>query len=415
MTKNQRIKTQIISELTGISIEQTFVDWLSDETIPTGQSCYVIFNNSFLFRESINTVKSSKYLACKISSTKNIDFNQCYVIEGISLNVPYKIITDSATLRKATIIQEIRQELEQLGEMVFVLIGEIIDDVQISEAISNTDIKEIILNPTQVNLIDFVGNSIRIKDYTDGKLIWDTTEQYLINEGKNVPNNLSSQIESALIKIQRHAYSKLEIPNTIDPAKKYLIDKIIQVVQDHINDYATHIGSITTNQQSYNEILRISYNFVSDINKLLVLIINVCDLKPIVLWMNIHKFLKLDIAFKELPFGFSKTKPSLKIYESLIKNARNKTFHQLFPFNKSLELKIDNLDDIRLRMFSSFNNKSDNTMSYKDKKLAEILLEFTRVVEQSVDNNFWIKNQVVMNSIIALIKSTSSSLKLLKE
>lgn len=392
MTKNQQIKTQILAELNAISNEQSFVDWLNGETIPSGQTCYVIFNNSFLFRDNIKTVKSTKYLACKISSSESIDFNQCFVIQGVSLNSPYKIIIDSQSISKSTIIQEIRNELTELGELVFVLIGEIIDEVQISESISSTDIKELVLNPTQTDLIEFDGSTIRIKDYSDSKLIWDTTEQHLINEGKNIPSNLSSQIEFALLKIQRYAYSKLEIPSVIDSSKIYLIDKIIQVIQEHITDYSNNIANISANQQAYNEILRISYNFVSDINKLLVLIINVCDLKPIVLWMNIHKFLKLDIAFKELPFGFSNTKPSLKTYETLIKNARNKTFHQLFPFNKSLELKIDNLDDIKLRMFSSFNNKSDNEMSYKDKKLAEILLDFTRVVEQSVDNTFWIKN-----------------------
>jgi len=415
MTKNQRIKTQILSELSGISTEHSFITWLNGETVPSGQTCYVVFNNSFIFRENIKTVKSTKYLGCKISTTKTIDFTQCYAIEGFSLNVPYKIITDTSSLTKSTIIQAIRKELQELGELVFVLIGDIIDDVQISETIASTDIKSITLNPTQNDLIDFVGDTVFIKEYTDGKMIWDTTEQYLIDEGKNVPPNLSKQIETALQKIQRHAYSKLEIPSIIDPDKDYLIDKIERVVQNHITDYSSHIGNISTNPQAYNEILRISYNFVSDINKLLVLIVNVCDLKPIILWMNIHKFLRLDIAFKDLPFGFSKTKPSLKAYERLIKNARNKTFHQLFPFNKSLELKIDNLDDIKLRMFSSFNNKSDNMMSYKDKKLAEILLDFTRVVEQSVDNNFWTKNQIVMSSINKLIRNTSESLKLLKE
>lgn len=415
MTKNQIIKNQIISELTAISTEPTFVDWLANETIPVGQNCFVVFNNSFLFRGGSKTNKSTKYLACKISSTKAINFSQCYVISGFSLNAPYKIIIDSTTISKTTIIQEIRNELQELGEFVFVLIGEIIDDVQISEPISNNDIIEIILNPSQSNLIDFNDKSILIKDYRDGKLIWDTTEEYLTNAGKRVPDNLSKQLQSALLKLQRRAYSKLEIPSIIDSSKSYLIDEIAEVIQEHITEYSIHINEITTNQQAYNEILRISYNFVSDINKLLVLIMNVCDLKPIVLWLNIHKFLKLDIAFKELPFGFSKTKPSLKIYESLIKNARNKTFHQLFPFTKSLELKIDNLDDIKLRMFSSFNNKGDNSMSYKDKKLAEILLEFTRVVEQPVDNDFWIKNQEVMSSINFLIKATSLSLKLLKE
>jgi hypothetical protein len=267
MTKNQKVKAQIISELTAISMETTFIEWLANESIPVGQNCFVVFNNSFLFRESSKTNKSIKYLACKISSTKSINFNQCYVINGFSLNVPYKIISDSNTISKVTIIQEIRDELQTLGELVFVLIGEIIDDVQISEPISSNDIKEIILNPIQSELINFHGKSILIKDYRDGKLIWNTTEEYLTNKGKTIPSNLSKQLESALLKLQRHAYSKLEIPSTIDPSKTYLIDEIAEVIQEHITEYSIQINDITTNQQAYNEILRISYNFVSDINQ----------------------------------------------------------------------------------------------------------------------------------------------------
>lgn len=179
MSKVQDIKAQVLSELNSISTEQSFVDWLNGETIPAGQTCYVIFNNSFLFREDIKTVKSQKYLACKISSTKSVDFRQCYVIHGISLNMPYKIIIDNASLIKSTIIQEIITELKELGELVFIIIGEIIDNIQIRESISNADIKEIVLNPTQNNDIEFNGTTITIKDYVNEKLIWDATKQHL--------------------------------------------------------------------------------------------------------------------------------------------------------------------------------------------------------------------------------------------
>jgi hypothetical protein len=160
-----------------------------------------------------------------------------------------------------------------------------------------------------------------------------------------------------------------------------------------------------------NEILRISYNFVSDVNKLLILLINVCDLKPIILWTTISKFYELDQKFKDLPFGFSKMKPSLNNYQNLIKNARNRSFHQLFPFNKALKFQIQSIQDVNVTLFSSYSKKDDNKITYKDQELYDLLTSFTRVNEQIVSSNFWTKNELVMTAISNLILAVSQSIK----
>src|SRR5437773_1689297 len=139
-----------------------------------------------------------------------------------------------------------------------------------------------------------------------------------------------------------------------NPSKKYLLDKISMVIEDHLNTYKANISRIDTDPKAMTEILRISYNFVSDVNKLLTLVINLCDLKPVILWLTLSKYINLDNKFKDLPFGFSKKKASLSDYESIVKNARNKSFHQLFPFNKALRFELEALEKVSVTIFSSY-------------------------------------------------------------
>lgn len=150
---------------------------------------------------------------------------------------------------------------------------------------------------------------------------------------------------------------------------------------------------------------------MNDINKLLVLIINLCDLKPIILWLTISKFFDLDNKFKELPFGFSNKKASLSEYESVIKNARNKSFHQLFPFNKSLRFELDAVEKVNVTIFSTHGNKDGNKMTYKDKEIYDMLRSFTRVNEQLVSRNFWEKKENVMAAMKNLINAISQGIK----
>ena len=175
--------------------------------------------------------------------------------------------------------------------------------------------------------------------------------------------------------------------------------------------YKANISKIETDNNPMIGILRISYNFVTDVNKLLTLVVNLCDLKSLILWLTISEHITLDDKFKDLPFGFSKTKASLADYESVIKNARNKSFHQLFPFNKSLRFQLAALEQVSVTIFSSYTTKNGNTMTYKDQELYELLRGFTRVTEQVVSKNFWIKNELVMQAVQNLITETSTAIK----
>jgi hypothetical protein len=414
-----KLKQQIVAELNSITNEQSFSDWLNNvkTKIPTRfTNPLILVNNSFLFRESIKTKKNIKYIAFKVNSAKTFDINKCYIVEGMNPNNPFKIIDgNSSNLTTKSLYHSITEEIKEIGELVFSLIGEISDTQPFREDIDSSDIKSITLNPQNINSVDIISHEVIVKETYDRNLILQEIKNHLTSLGKDMPLELEKQIDKALNLIEKKAYCTLTIPPTIDPAKQYFLDQITSIIDGQISDYNVHLPNIATSPQAYNEILRISYNFVSDVNKLIVLLINICDLKPLFLWLNISKFYKIESAFKELPKGFTQTKTNLNEYESIVKNARNKSFHQLFPFNKSLEFNITKLGDVKLRMFSAFGNKSHpNELTFKDKDLADLFMGFTRVIEQSVSDDFWVKNINVMSSISELIKAISDSLKLFK-
>jgi hypothetical protein len=411
MASVKNLKTRIISEVTKVTKTAFFKDWLASESVSSTINQFVAINNSFLFREHIKTNKSEKFIAFDISNTKTLDTKKIFIIEGVGFNTHFKIFSYTTNHNKTSLDDAIKSELKEIGEVIYTIVGDIQDINDISEPLNNTHFKKITLSPTLAANFQIVADEIKIIDYNDREQIWTKIESHCTTNSLDIAENLPGLIDKAISALQNNAFSNLSLPKKFDPNKKYLLDKISQVIGDHLKTYKTNISKIDTDPKAMSEILRISYNFVSDVNKLLTLVINLCDLKPIILWLTISQYFNLDTKFKDLPFGFSKTKASLSDYESVIKNARNKSFHQLFPFNKALRFELEALEKVSVTIFSTYGKKDGNKMTYKDQKLYDLLRGFTRVNEQVVSKNFWTKNEMVMQSVQELIIATSDAIK----
>ncbi|TCN54651.1 hypothetical protein D0809_18460 [Flavobacterium circumlabens] len=411
MPKIANLCSQIINEINIITGTKIFEDWLENENLSSTASQFIAFNNSFIFRDNIKTIKSQKYLAFDVSNTGKFTTKKIYVIEGINFHSHFKIFTLANTHKKTSLSDAVKIEIKEIGEVIYTIVGEIQDINIISESIGDSRIKKITLDPNSINNFEIKDEEIIIKDYVNREWIWSEIKQHYDANNWPITDNLPGLVDKAITNFQSNAYSTLIIPKTFSPANLYLLDKISLVINDHLKTYQKNILNIDNDSQAMIEILRISYNFVSDVNKLLSLVINLCDLKPIILWLTISKYITLDNTFKDLPFGFSKKKASLLDYERVIKNARNKSFHQLFPFNKSLKFELESLKEVSVTIFSNFTKKDGNKMTYKDQELYDLLRGFTRVNEEVVSSNFWIKNEYVMQAVYELIDATSQSIK----
>ena len=144
------------------------------------------------------------------------------------------------------------------------------------------------------------------------------------------------------------------------------------------------------------------------------MIVSVCDLKPLVLWATLDKHYELSEALKSLPWTRSRRKASLKGYIDLVGDARNRAFHNVFPFDKALHFELPDgaLAGAELRIFSEFGSRSHgNELNFHDKALAEVMLDFTRARRRPTPDAFWQKNETVMTSMVDLFAETNALLK----
>jgi DNA-binding NarL/FixJ family response regulator len=218
-------------------------------------------------------------------------------------------------------------------------------------------------NTTQeIASIQIVGDTVKINNTVDEDIIWTDIENHFstvpdFNDQKSL---LKTEIGKAIDDLESKSYSVLRIPKKITKGQKTVTESLVEMLGTQINDYNLALskckGDPSTDKNSFNELLRIAYNFSSDALTFVRLIVSICDLKPIILWGTILQHYELSESFKNLPWLRSKRKPSLSNYTSIIGGARNSAFHSLFPFKRSVDIEIPDksLTQITLKADGSF-------------------------------------------------------------
>ncbi|GAH16366.1 unnamed protein product, partial [marine sediment metagenome] len=185
------------------------------------------------------------------------------------------------------------------------------------------------------------------------------------------PEALRMPFQTAVKHLRKNSYLALQLPSTKEDISNTFLDLMVEAIRKQVEEYKTSLQiwgeDLDQDNQEFNNILRIAYKFSSDAVKLIKLLISICDLKPIILWMTIDAQIALVDAFKRIP-GLDKKKPNLIEYVALINGARNKAFHDLFPFQYTIEAQLDgvSLSAKRLRLFSPYTSKSKNVFEYQD-------------------------------------------------
>ena len=416
-----KIEKNIIESVKKITEGIYYKNWFS-ELKSIEEDDLIMFNNSFIFRDNSNTVKSSKYLG--FSLTKKRTIKNYYVIQGVSINSDFKHIkSKEKAYTKIFLGDEIIREKKDLGVLLFVLVGIIDENIKLEIDLTTPIIKKIIFNPI-TEALEVKDDVLYLNDTSDEDLIWDIIKLHYQGNDLFVKNEilLKEEIGRLIDKIEKESYSLLKIPETINNNDLTVIKSLIIMLDVQIEDYKLALlkcsGDSVKDKNYFNELLKISYNFSSDALTFIRLIVNVCDLKPIVLWGTINEQYTLSESFKNLPWIRSKRKASLENYKSIIGGSRNSAFHNFFPFKRSIDIIIPDksLKEIKLRTFSEFTKKTQNSLKFTDKELIDVLMEFTRTNYHKITPLFWQKNLDVLIATKLLFTSTSDFLEsLLKE
>ena len=390
--------------------------WLKNEKV--GEDDLVMVNNSFVFRD-VKTSKAKEYIALSGLHDGATKYD-VKIASGSSLNSDFKCFSGqgltSLTIR--ALPEMVEEQLQGIGSLLFLLISEIDDSVVLEETLQHSEFKKAIWDPALGTESRIENDSLITGQVHDEESVWEVVTKHYETDKQGVPEGLREAVGIALDKLQTQAEAIVRLPAPGSAGDDGITDSILKVLKEQRSQYADALNRYKSSKEkdvsALNEILRIAYNFSSDASGYLRLIVSICDLKPVVLWGTIAEHYALSEAFRHLPWIRSRNKPSLKNYQSSIADARNTAFHNLFPFRKTLrvELPSDAIGQPSLRIFSEHGHKKDNTLSYRDKELVDVLVEFTRARDRQVPYSFWERNLTVMDRTIELFDASNTFIKL---
>ncbi len=413
MPRNE-IVDQIRAAVAAVTSQRQFIKWLKEEKVGDG---LVLLNNSFIFRQKLQTIKSDLYLAIPVRTGFQLGVSNVVVARGIAFHSDFKFVELKGM--KKLIVQEISpaidQQLKQLGSIVMVLIGEVLDNVVTRAPVEHSLFSELELNPAATALT-IKDRTIQVRSISDEEEIWAELEKA---HGTQLPADLAQPLASALDHIRKNHYAVLRLPGDTTLSRP-LLDSFVNALRQNLARYK-HAwnkceGQADVDAGEFNDLLRIAYNFATDAVLVIRLLVSICDLKPIVRWCTVDEWFRLAESFRNLPWSKMKEKHSLDAYQVTISNARNKAFHRLLPVDNTLRVELEGtkLGRITLRLFPEYAARnSEETLDYEDRALVELLTNFTRVSERSVSPQFWRRNIAVMEATIELLSRTSSALGLL--
>ena len=380
----------------------------------------VVVNNSFVFRD-MSTTKARYYLVLKVGPAGKLR-KDLFVAEGFRINSDFKLFSAKQPGLPALTPMHgaVAQQLKALGHVVFALIAQIENDLGAETSFPQAPYTRVALDPTQASPLSINGGIITVDDPSDEDLLWTHLEKAHKGADKPALDKLRSEFSAALDTLQSLATSRLTLPPKGKPPANGVTDRILKVLQNHRAEYAAALnkskGDPKVDKDAFNEVLRIAYNFAHEASTYLRLVVSICDLKPIVLWATIAEHYALSEVLRDLPWSRPGVKASLKNYIATVGDARNRVFHDIFPFRKALSMQLPAaaFQNSELVFFSEYAPRgSMNRLTFEDKALVDVLLEFTRARQRLVPAAFWSKNADAIDAMIALFKATNRTLKLL--
>jgi hypothetical protein len=414
----ERIEDLIRDSVKRLMEDPVCLAWRDEEKPASGD--IVVINNSFVFHD-VKTNKAEEYLCLALDDPTGQP--TLGVALGMRINADFKRVAAKSKNppQLVPLATAVSSQVAKLGHLAFLLVGEVLDKEILEVAFNQELFSAVVWDPTLTSTAVIQGDRIVVSQTGDEDAVWDVVHNDLIERNEDAPQSLRDALGVALDKLQEQAVARVIIPSVGETLRFGITDAILTVLREQRDNYKHAVARSGQGgaeaQSALNDVLRVAYNFASDAIGFLRLVVSVCDLKPVVLWGTIAEHFTLARAFRAMPWSRSRNKPSLNNYQLTIGDARNSAFHNLFPFRKSLRIALPDaaLGSPELQIFSEYTKKRDNQLTYQDKELVEVLLEFTRARERSLSLAFWQKNLDLMNATITLFERTNDFMKILAE
>jgi hypothetical protein len=415
-----RLKGKILRGLRSLSYTDAFAEWLRNEKANDGD--VVIFNNSFIYRKPlVKTSKNNQYLCAQVKRGK-LDLTDVSVIEPGEMNSDFKLLSqkrDGLPPRKP-LEKALQREQKELGRLVFVLIGEL-RDVGATVPMPHGHVKSLRFDPSasQAAVQGPNGNkALIVNRLTDPESVWNAVRPILERELGHDLAGLEERFADAFENLRNEACLHLVLPaaGAAKTATSFIARLRVSVSQQRKLYEAAleqHEKGGRLADGNLRDAMRVAYNFADDAIKVLLLLVSVSDLKAILLWCTLKEHFEVAEAFRKLPWTKSSKKPSLERYRETISGARNRAFHNLLAFDRTIEADLSgvHVNARRLTLFPAYSRRKNVVaFDYEDREMVELLTELTRAPEVTVPLDFWKKNAVVMESFEKLLAGTEETL-----
>lgn len=422
MTKSRSAVRDLIEKgADAITKATAFSEWFSTEA-PKGEGLIAI-NNSFIYRDLVETSKNANYLCVSLQEGKILT-QPLLVAKPRSFNPDFKFFKSTSKTKPETESLEtaLKSELEGLGQLLFVLIGQI-EDVPWEVSIDHRYAGILKFDPStkQTGTIASFGDGERcvlVNELLDPEAAWSEIQLAVQDELGDEVEGFQAAFAAAFDNLQQEARSRLHLPSVDSPnSQSSFLGRVRESVSKQRRLYEDALGealrSKSADDHHLNEVLRIAYNFAEDAVKVLTLLVSVCDLKGVILWCTLHRHFELAEAFRALPWARIKGKASLGQYKKVVNGARNRAFHNLLGFDRTL---VSDLTGVTIKARSLTllpayeRRKSYTSFDYVDRELVEVLSELTLAPETAVSMEFWNRNADVMAKFEGLLEATEDAL-----
>lgn len=416
---------QVLASVGSLTSSAKFRAWLSEEGAV--EDDLIILNNSFVERVGLSSTKNAQYLCFEYADLERLSSDTLRVCRPGNFHLAFKRYSGrSDNLPPAvSLAAAIKNNLRAVGSLVFLLVGPLDDTVGSEVELKSGPFSALRFEPANEDLLVVDGDVVVVNSVHDPEAIWSALEQEWCTAGSGVeqmPSGFSRNFTTGLKLLRSEMYSVVKLPRRrIMQRNDSLIRRIVASLDDQVANYDSALarcgGDAARDPQAFADVLRIAYTFASDCDKLIGLIVSICDVKPLLLWATIGQHLLLAQRFQELPWSTG-SKASLKQYKEMVGGARNHAFHDLIRLDRSVHVEVSSvtLQARSLRLFAPYTSSrkaADNTLEYEDQELIDILTQFTHAPETVIPAEFWRKNSKVMHGLRDLIAATEEALVLL--
>ena len=418
------VQVLIEKEVDAVTKSNSFSGWLSSES-PSGDGLISI-NNSFIYRDLVHTRKNELYLCASLKDGKALS-ESISVANPRSFDQDFKFFKSSSKAMPETraLPEALETGLANIGQLVFILIGEI-EDTTSEVEIDHSYAHLLRFDPNQketafVSAENDEHNLVLVNELIDPEAAWNEIEANIQKEIGDETEGFQAAFSVSFSKLQQQALSRLTLPTTVSPkSHSSFLTRVRTSVKEQRTLYEEALRktqrSRATRASHRNEVLRIAYSFADDAINVLTLLVSICDLKGAVLWCTLRQHFELAEAFRELPWTKIKGKASLKLYKEVINAARNRAFHNLLGFDRSLFSDLTGIT-IKARSLTLLpaygRRKTHIPFDYEDRELVEVLSQLSLAPETVVSMEFWNRNTDVMRKFEELLEATESALWLL--